>query len=150
MPPLMIAYRAAKGKGDFPVWPDDLQRERARSARKLLPATARSMNTGRHDTRRERTPAPASRCSAPSPARPKKEVAQKLKAATAAIDNGTYSSPHKQTLGQWLDAWAETYLRRRQAPHGGSVQVLYPGLYQARPGRCAAGIAEYPHDPVLL
>ena len=39
-----------------------------------------------------------------------KEVAQKLKAATAAIDNGTYTAPNKQTLGQWLDAWAETYL----------------------------------------
>ena len=38
-----------------------------------------------------------------------KEVAQKLKAATAAIDNGTYTAPNKQTLGQWLDAWADTY-----------------------------------------
>ena len=38
-----------------------------------------------------------------------KEVAQKLKAATAAIDNGTYTAPSKQTLGQWLDAWIETY-----------------------------------------
>lgn len=38
-----------------------------------------------------------------------KEVAQKLKAATAAIDNGTYMAPSKQTLGQWLDAWIETY-----------------------------------------
>lgn len=38
-----------------------------------------------------------------------KEVAQKLKAATAAIDNGAYTAPNKQTLGQWLDAWTETY-----------------------------------------
>lgn len=38
-----------------------------------------------------------------------KEVAQKLKAATAAIDNGTYTAPSKQTLGQWLDVWTETY-----------------------------------------
>lgn len=38
-----------------------------------------------------------------------KEVAQKLKAATAAIDNGTYTAPSKQTLGQWLDVWIETY-----------------------------------------
>lgn len=38
-----------------------------------------------------------------------KEVAQKLKAATAAIDSGTYTAPSKQTLGQWLDAWIETY-----------------------------------------
>lgn len=38
-----------------------------------------------------------------------KEVAQKLKAATAAIDSGTYTAPSKQTLGQWLDVWIETY-----------------------------------------
>ncbi|WP_298029613.1 tyrosine-type recombinase/integrase [uncultured Dysosmobacter sp.] len=38
-----------------------------------------------------------------------KEVAQKLKAATAAIDSGTYTAPSKQTVGQWLDAWIETY-----------------------------------------
>ena len=38
-----------------------------------------------------------------------KEVSQKLKAATTAIDNGTYTAPNKQTLGQWLDAWTETY-----------------------------------------
>lgn len=38
-----------------------------------------------------------------------KEVAQKLKAATAAIDSGTYTAPSKQTLGQWLDAWIATY-----------------------------------------
>lgn len=35
---------------------------------------------------------------------------QKLKAATAAIDNGTYIQPNKQTLGQWLDIWEKTYL----------------------------------------
>ena len=39
-----------------------------------------------------------------------KEVAQKLKAATAAIDNGTYIAPSKQTVGHWLDLWADTYL----------------------------------------
>ena len=38
-----------------------------------------------------------------------KEVAQKLKAATTAIDNGTYTAPSKQTLGQWLDTWIVTY-----------------------------------------
>lgn len=38
-----------------------------------------------------------------------KEVAQKLRDATAAIDNGTYTAPNKQTLGQWLDTWIETY-----------------------------------------
>jgi integrase len=39
-----------------------------------------------------------------------KEVAQKLKAATASIDNGTYMAPSKQTVGEWLDIWADTYL----------------------------------------
>lgn len=39
-----------------------------------------------------------------------KEVAQKLKAATAAIDAGTYTTPSKMTVGEWLDTWADTYL----------------------------------------
>ena len=39
-----------------------------------------------------------------------KEVAQKLKAATAAIDAGTYQAPNKITVGEWLDTWADTYL----------------------------------------
>ena len=39
-----------------------------------------------------------------------KEVAQRLKAATAAIDAGTYTAPCKMTVGKWLDTWADTYL----------------------------------------
>ena len=39
-----------------------------------------------------------------------KEVAQKLRDATAAIDNGIYTAPNKQTLGQWLDIWQRDYL----------------------------------------
>ena len=39
-----------------------------------------------------------------------KEVAEKLKATTTAIDCGSYIEPHKQTLGQWLDTWMDTYL----------------------------------------
>lgn len=39
-----------------------------------------------------------------------KEVAQKLKAATAAIDAGTYLAPNKMTVGQWLDTWTAEYL----------------------------------------
>ena len=39
-----------------------------------------------------------------------KEVAQKLKAATTAIDQGTYITPSKMTVGEWLDVWAKTYL----------------------------------------
>lgn len=39
-----------------------------------------------------------------------REVTQKLKAATAAIDSGTYTAPCKMTLGQWLDIWSKDYL----------------------------------------
>ena len=39
-----------------------------------------------------------------------KEVAQKLKAATASIDSGTYTAPSKMTVGEWLDIWAKDYL----------------------------------------
>lgn len=39
-----------------------------------------------------------------------KEVSQKLKAATAAIDTGTYQAPNKMTVGQWLDIWSAEYL----------------------------------------
>lgn len=39
-----------------------------------------------------------------------KEVAQRLKAATAAIDAGTYTAPNKMTMGQWLDIWTADYL----------------------------------------
>ena len=38
-----------------------------------------------------------------------KEVAQKLKAATAAIDEGTYTAPSKMTVTQWLDIWIAEY-----------------------------------------
>lgn len=40
-----------------------------------------------------------------------KEVAQKLKAATASIDAGTYTAPCKMTLGDWLDIWVREYLK---------------------------------------
>ena len=39
-----------------------------------------------------------------------KEVSQKLKAATTAIDEGTYTAPSKMTVGQWLDTWTAEYL----------------------------------------
>ena len=39
-----------------------------------------------------------------------KEVAKRLKEATAAIDAGTYTAPNKMTVGQWLDIWAAEYL----------------------------------------
>lgn len=39
-----------------------------------------------------------------------KEVAEKLRSATAAVDDGTYIAPCKLTLGQWLDIWARDFL----------------------------------------
>lgn len=39
-----------------------------------------------------------------------KDVARKLKEATASIDAGTYIPPNKITLGNWLDTWRTTYL----------------------------------------
>lgn len=39
-----------------------------------------------------------------------KEVAQKLKARTAAIDAGTYIAPNKMKLADWLDIWSNEYL----------------------------------------
>lgn len=39
-----------------------------------------------------------------------KEVARKLKEATAALDAGTYIAPNKMTLGEWLDIWTKEYL----------------------------------------
>lgn len=40
-----------------------------------------------------------------------KEVAQKLKAAVAAIDAGTYKAPCKMSVGEWLDIWVAEYLK---------------------------------------
>lgn len=39
-----------------------------------------------------------------------KEVAQKLKAVTTALDEGTYKAPCKMTVGEWLDIWTSDYL----------------------------------------
>lgn len=37
------------------------------------------------------------------------EVAEKLRAATASIDAGTYTDPQRMTLAQWLDIWLTDY-----------------------------------------
>ena len=39
-----------------------------------------------------------------------KEVAKKLKEATASLDAGTYIAPSKMTVGEWLDIWTKEYL----------------------------------------
>lgn len=41
-----------------------------------------------------------------------KEVSQKLKAAAAVIDAGTYTAPSKMTVVEWLDIWTKEYLRQ--------------------------------------
>ena len=57
-----------------------------------------------------------------------KEVAKKLKEATAAIDAGTYTAPSKMTIGEWLDIWTAEYL--------GGVKPrtvdLYKGVVKSR------------------
>lgn len=57
-----------------------------------------------------------------------KEVAQKLKAATTAIDEGTYTAPSRMTIGQWMDIWVSEYL--------GAVKPrtvdLYKGVVKTR------------------
>ena len=40
-----------------------------------------------------------------------KEVAQKLRELTSSIDAGTYQEPCKMTVSEWLDIWAEDYLK---------------------------------------
>lgn len=62
-----------------------------------------------------------------------KEVAQKLKAATASIDAGTYTAPSKMTVGEWLDIWTAEYLGavkpRTVDSYKATVKVhLKPGL----------------------
>ncbi len=39
----------------------------------------------------------------------RQEAAKKLRAATNAIDTGTYMEPSKMTVGQWLDVWITEY-----------------------------------------
>ena len=51
-----------------------------------------------------------------------KEVAKKLKEATAAIDAGTYTAPNKMTVGEWLNIWSAEYL--------GSVKPLTVSSYK--------------------
>ena len=50
-----------------------------------------------------------------------KEVIQKLKAATAAIDAGTYTAPNRMTVSQWMDMWQGSYIEDVKA----STKHLY-------------------------
>ena len=89
-----------------------------------------------------------------------KEVAKKLKEATAAIDAGTYTAPSKMTVGEWLDIWTNEYLGgvkpltvvsykaavethlkpglgaiRLEALSAHTVQSFYNGLSEPRKGK---------------
>ena len=39
-----------------------------------------------------------------------KEVAQKLRQITLDLEQGTYQTPSKMTVGEWLDIWTDEYL----------------------------------------
>lgn len=80
------------------------------SARKLLSKTAKSIPFGKRGTQPVSIPVPESRFKKSITGKTQKEVSQKLKAATAAIDAGTYIAPNKMTVGEWLDIWATDYL----------------------------------------
>jgi len=95
-----------------------------------------------------------------------KEVLQKLKAATAAIDSGSYIEPSAMTVAQWLQSWSDNYLegikpstaylyRRSIAlyltPNLGAVKLCAedaadPGVLQrsaaSRQKECRAALAE--------
>ena len=62
-----------------------------------------------------------------------KEVAQKIKELTAALDAGTYIAPNKMTVGQWLDSWQREYLANVKPSTVSSYEAtirnhLQPGL----------------------
>ena len=73
-----------------------------------------------------------------------REVAQRLKEATTAVDQGTYTAPTKMTVGAWLDIWAAEYL--------GSVKPSTAAVYKnhiqnhIRPALGAVNLSELrPH-----
>lgn len=46
-----------------------------------------------------------------------KEVRERLSQIIAELDAGTYLEPSKETVGQWLDAWLETYVTYSVKPY---------------------------------
>lgn len=53
-----------------------------------------------------------------------KEVAKKLKEATAALDAGTYAAPQKMSVGEWLDIWTAEYLKKIKPRTVESYQII--------------------------
>lgn len=46
-----------------------------------------------------------------------KEVREKLAQITTELDEGTYMEPSKDTVGEWLDTWLETYVKYSVKPY---------------------------------
>lgn len=66
-----------------------------------------------------------------------KEVTQKLKEATMAVDRGVYIQPVKLTVGEWMDTWAGAYLEGvkplTKANYEGQIKNhIKPGLGSIR------------------
>ena len=91
-----------------------------------------------------------------------REVSQKLKAITTAIDAGIYTQPTRMKLGAWLDTWLMTYCRSQKpltiaayaainrnhlkpalgavqmdALHAHTIQQFYNSLSEPHGGRAA-------------
>lgn len=63
-----------------------------------------------------------------------KEVREKMQAAAVAVNTGSYVTPQKMTVGQWMDTWAADYLGAAKPRHSDHLQEQYQEPYQARPG----------------
>lgn len=50
-----------------------------------------------------------------------KEVREKLSLVTTELDEGTYTEPAKETLGEWLDTWMETYVKFSVKPYTADI-----------------------------
>lgn len=46
-----------------------------------------------------------------------KEVREKLTKVTAEIDDGSYLEPLKESVGEWLQVWLETYVAVSVKPY---------------------------------
>ena len=78
-----------------------------------------------------------------------KEVREKIQAAAAAVDNGTYRDPVKMTVAAWLGIWQEAYLVDIKPLTLAAYQAairnhIIPGLGAAQP------VNLQPHDIQLF
>ena len=54
----------------------------------------------------------------------RQEVAQKLRRATAELDEGTYMEPSRMTVSVWLDVWHREYLGSVKASTAAQYEYL--------------------------